>query len=152
MQSVNGTELAVDGMVEVSFEIGGLKMSHPLYVVNEMNRKLILSKDWLFTRGVRVYYDLGCIRVNNVYVPLQEDIHVSSIVRLCTKTKIPPQSSVICKCKLKENPAFPSSACYQVSSVETGFIGHEPGLMVTNSISKLRDNRHVPVVLVSFNG
>ena len=149
LQSVNGSELTVDGLAEISFEIGGLRMSHPFYVVNDMNRNLILGKDWLFTRGVRVYYDLGCIRVNNVYVPLQEDIHISSIARLCTKTKIPPQSSVICKCKLKENPAFPSFVCYQVSSVETGLIGHEPGLLVTNSISKLRNNRHVPVVLVN---
>ena len=41
LHSVNGDALQVDGIVDMPFEIGGLKMSHTFYVVRNMNRKLI---------------------------------------------------------------------------------------------------------------
>ena len=86
MQSVNGHALQVDGTVDMPFEIGGLKTSYTFYVVRNMNRKLILGRDWLLKNGVRLYFDLGCIRVHQTYIPLQEDIHISSVVR--TQNKI----------------------------------------------------------------
>ena len=92
LHSVNGDPLRVDGCAEVVFDIGGIKMSHSFFIVRDMNRKLILGGDWLQKNGVRLYYDLGCIRVNQTYVPLQEDIHISSVVRVHSKTKITPQT------------------------------------------------------------
>ena len=55
-----------------------------------MNRNIILGRDWLKQFGVCMYYDLGCIRVGKSYVKLEEDLHISSIVRLATKTQIKP--------------------------------------------------------------
>jgi hypothetical protein len=124
-------------------------MGHIFYVVREMNRKVILGKDWLLKNGVRVYYDLGCIRVNGKYTPLQEDIHISSVVRLQNKVKLPPQTSVICKCKVRDHPELQTDQLYQLTAIDNGFLGFEPGVLVTNSISKLRTNRVVPVVIVN---
>ena len=39
-------------------------------VVNDMNRNVILGRDWLKENGVRIYFDLGLLRINNVYVKL----------------------------------------------------------------------------------
>lgn len=93
--------MKVDGYKDIVFEIGGKNVTHTFYIVREMNRRLILGKDWLLGNGVRMYYDLGCIRVNGVNVPLQEDIHISSVVRLSSKINIEPQTSVICKCNVR---------------------------------------------------
>ena len=87
-----------------------------------MNRKLILGRDWLQNNGVRLYFDLGCIRVNQTYIPLQEDLHISSIARVHTKTKVKPQTAVICKCKARNNPGIPTSGSYQISPAEIGFL------------------------------
>ena len=70
LQSVNGEHLKVDGYAIISFEIGGHKMSQPFYIVRSMNRKLIFGRDWLQNNGVRLYFDLGCISVNQTYIPL----------------------------------------------------------------------------------
>ena len=86
LQTVNGEPLKLDGCIEIPMEISGIKMKQTFFVVPNMNRKLILGRDWLQNNGVRLYFDLGCIRVHQTYVPLQEDIHISSIVRAHTKT------------------------------------------------------------------
>ena len=39
--------------------------------------------------GVRIYYDLGCIRIGDKnYVNLEEDIHIASVVRMRSKTVV----------------------------------------------------------------
>ena len=149
LQSVNGEHLKLDGYATIPFEIGGHKMSHPFYIVRNMNRKLILGRDWLQNNGVRLYFDLGCIRVNQTYIPLQEDLHISSIARVHTKTKVKPQTAVICKCKVRNNPGLPTSGSYQISPAEIGFLNYEPGLMVTSSVAKMTGNRFIPVLLVN---
>jgi hypothetical protein len=46
-----------------------------------MNRNIILGCDWLDQNGVMLYYELGCLRIGQMYIPLEEDIHIASIVR-----------------------------------------------------------------------
>lgn len=75
-------------------------MSHKFYVVANMNRKAILGRDWLVENGVRLYFDLGCLRVHDVYVTLEEDIHINSVVKLQQDTIIKPQSVQICNGQL----------------------------------------------------
>lgn len=149
LQTVNGQPLHLDGCADVSFEMQGIKLSQSFYIVRDMNRNLILGRDWLDKNGVRMYFDLGCIRVNNTYVPLQEDLKVSSVVRMHRKTKIKPQTAVICKCKARNSPNLPTSCMYEISPPEVGFLNYEPGLMVTNSVTKMNDNRIIPVLLVN---
>lgn len=55
LQSVNGGSLEIEGKVDLTFQIGGLTMSHPFYVVQGMNRNFILGRDWLIQNGVRIY-------------------------------------------------------------------------------------------------
>ena len=102
LQSVNGDPLTVDGWAEVPFEVAGIKMSHPFYIVRNMNRKVILGRCWLEKNGVRIYYDVGCIRVNMTYIPMQKDIQISSIERAKKKTKIKQQTACIFECMGKK--------------------------------------------------
>ena len=90
LQTVNGEPLKLDGCAEIPFEIDGIKMSQTFFIVQNMNRKIILGRDWLQKNGVKLYFDLGCIRVLQTYILLQEYIHISSIVRVHSKTKVKP--------------------------------------------------------------
>lgn len=74
-------------------------MSHPFYVVQGMNRNFILGRDWLIQNGVRINYDLGTMRINDVYVSLQEDIHISSVLRIVKSVVLKPQAAQICLAK-----------------------------------------------------
>ena len=66
--------------------------SMSFFIVQQMNRNIILERDWLKQFGVHMYYDLGCIRVGMSYIKLEKDLHISSIVRLANKTQIKPQT------------------------------------------------------------
>ena len=47
---------------------------HDFIVVKNLNRNIIL--------GVRMYFDLGALRIGEEYVALEEGIHISSTIRL----------------------------------------------------------------------
>ena len=149
LQSVNGGVLDVKGCAEISFEIKGEKLKHVFYVVGNMNRNLILGRDWMTQNGVRLYFDLGCLRVGKTYAPLEEDIHIASIVRLTSRIVVTPQTSKICWTRARNNVAFPTSKIYQISPLDRGHIASEPGLMVTNSVGKLNGRRKIPVFIVN---
>ena len=47
LQSVNGGSLHVEGCANLTFKIGSTKVTQLFYVVRDMNRNVILGKDWL---------------------------------------------------------------------------------------------------------
>ena len=149
LATAGNTPLHIDGFAEIEFTLGGLKMTHKFYVVRNLNRNIIIGLDWLQARGVRVYHDLGCIRVHSTYVPLVEDIHIASVARLKHKTKVPPQSAHICTCRVRQHPELPVLQDYEVTPYESGALGNEPGLLVTNCVAKLSGNRRISVMLVN---
>ncbi len=150
LNSVSGDSLKIDGSVNLAFSIGGTEMQHTFFVVREINRNLILGSDWLRQNGVRIYYDLGCLRVGDkTYVNLEEDIHISSVVRSKYTTVLKANTATICYGKVRQNPDLPERVDYNVSSVDRGFISKEPGLEVINSISCLRKDRSIPILVVN---
>lgn len=149
LQSVNGNPLSVEGAINLNLEISGQKLNQLFYVVSNMNRNVILGRDWLLDNGVRLYYDLGCLRVGKVYTPLEEDIHISSIVRLAKNHIIKPQSVNMCLAKTRNNSDFIPSELLQISAVDSGFISTEPGLMISNAVVKLNKQRKIPILIVN---
>ena len=149
LMTAGNTPLHIDGLSEFEFMIGGLKMTHKLHVVRNLNRNVIVGLDWLQSRGVRVYHDFGCIRVNGTYFPLVEDIHIASVARLKHKTKI-PKTAYICQCQIRKHNDLPTNCEYEISPFEIGQISSEPGLLMMNSVAKLSENRRLPVMLVNI--
>ena len=126
LNSVSRESLQVDGCVNLTFSIGDTEMQHMFYVVREMNRNLILGSDWLCQHGVRIYYDLGCLRVGNkTYVNLEEDIHIACVARTKYTFSLKPQTATICYATVRYNPHIPIGQDYQISSVGRGFIHYQ---------------------------
>ena len=137
LKSVNGEQLKVHGWINLNFLLKGTNLSHTFYIVSNMNRNIILGQDWLIKHGVRLHYDLGCLRVNNTYVPLIEDIHIASIVRLKSLLVLKSHNVYICKGRVKNNPQISKQGIYQVSSIEHSFINNDLGLEMTSALIKL---------------
>lgn len=76
---VDGSPLDIDGVARISFIIGGNSVVQDFYVTRSMSRNVILGRDWLLSNGVRLYFDLKSLRIKNAYVPLEEDVHISSV-------------------------------------------------------------------------
>ncbi|MCG8045974.1 MAG: retropepsin-like aspartic protease [Candidatus Thiodiazotropha endolucinida] len=149
LQSVNGTCLKLDGYVTLTFQIGDTEIKHSFYVSPSINRNFILGRDWLVQNGVRLYFDLGFLRIGRTQIPLEEDIHIASLVRLRSTTVVKPQTATVCLGKVKDSHELPVYNVYAVSAVETKFMNNEPGLMVSNSIAKMNKSRFLPVMVVN---
>ena len=153
LSGVSGGALKIDGCINLKFTIGGIEMQHMFYVVKDMSRNLILGTDWLRQHGVRIYYDLGCMRIENKrYVNLEEDIHVWSVARVKYNTVLKPHSATICYAKVRPNPDLPVRVDYQISAVEKGFTCREPELEVVDSVSRLGKDRSIPILVTNSTG
>ena len=149
LATAGNTPLKIDGFIELEFCIGGIKMLHKFYVIQNLNRNVIIGLDWLQSRGVRVYHDLGCVRVNQTCITLVDDVHIASIARLKNKVTIPPQTAHIRQCQVRRHSELPTEQEYAITPFELGQIGNEPGLLMMNSIAKLSGNHRLPVMLVN---
>ena len=85
LQSANGSSINALGEIELSFKMGGLKLEHNFIVVSNLNRGVLLGRDFLVKHSARIYFDLGKIRIQNAYIPMEDDTKISSVCRL-TKT------------------------------------------------------------------
>ena len=137
LQSVKGDSVDVDVCALIEYEMGKEKQEHEFFIVPQMNRNIILGRDWLKQSGVHMYYDLGCIRVGKSYIKLEEDLHISSIARLTTETIIKPQSGKVCLCRVKGNDQVLNYKLHHVIAAEKSTLNQEPRLIVVNSIVKV---------------
>ena len=81
-----------------------------------------------------MYYDLDCLRVNNTYVPLTEETHIASIVRLKSTLVLKPHTAYICIGRVKNNLQISKQGIYQVSSID------DPKLEMTSVTIKLNES------------
>ena len=125
-------------------------MSQEFYVIRDLNRNLVPGLDWLKNNNVRLYFDLKCLRINGKhYVNLEEDMHIASTVRMKKTYLIKPQTAMICKGKVRENPDLSVGQDYEVSQIDKGFIVNQPGLQIINTVSTLAEDRSLPILIVN---
>ena len=96
LQSVNGGKLHVHGCINLAFKIGKTEMQHRFYVVNKISRNVIIGRDFLYDKNVRLYFDKQCLRINNDYIKLENDYAISSLIRLKQDTYLPAYTSTLC--------------------------------------------------------
>ena len=149
LQSVSGQALNIEGCANITIKIGKTEVTQLFYIVKDMNRNVILGKDWLTQNGVRLYFDLGCLRIGKCYVSLEEDIKIASIIRCAKDAVLKPQTVNVCPVKLKNNPSFGATNLVEISALESGYVSSEPGLMVISTVAKFNKKRQFPLMIVN---
>ena len=137
------------GQTNLTFTINGLTMCQTFCVTDGLNRNFILGMDWLKKHGIRIYFDLGMLRIGKTYVKLQEDCHISSILRLNKKTVIKPQSAMICHVKLNQGFQLSDSKTLEVTNIDAGCIQDEPGLRLREAVNTAKTPHKIPVMIVN---
>ena len=75
LQSVKRDSIYLDRCALIEYEIGKKKQEHEFFLVLQMNRNIILVRDWLKQFCVHMYYDLGCVRAGKSYTELEYFFH-----------------------------------------------------------------------------
>ena len=80
---------------------------------------------------------------------MQEDIHISSVLRLSNKTLLKPQTAYVCWIKARKfHKCYTNSNLYEISAVDTNFIGSQSGVMIGNSVVNMSANNRYPVMII----
>ena len=142
LQAVNGNKLQVDGCATIKFKLGGRKFQHTFYVVDGLNRNVILGRDWIIDNKVVLYFnELRSMKIGQVYVPLEEDIHISALVRAASTVVIKPHTAVICKAKTSGVLDSEGKQLCQISPTDRGYLSMEPGLQLQKSVVEVKAGR-----------
>ena len=148
LQAVNGNKLQIDGCATIKFKLGGRKFQHTFYVVDGLNRNLILGRDWIIDNKVVLYFnELRSMKIGQVYVPLEEDIHISALVRAASTVVIKPHSAVVCKAKTSGVLDSEGKQLCQISSTDRGYLSMEPGLQLQKSVVEVNAGKTFPALI-----
>ena len=148
LNSAQGTQMGVLGAVELDFKIHGLKFRHEFLVVSDLSRSMILGRDFLTQHGAVVYFnDTQRIKIKDTYIPLDIDVHISSLARSTRDVVLQPNTMYLMDAKIKSNPYFPEEE-YAFEPVEQGFLWEQPEIKVTPALVKMKGTR-LPVQVIN---
>ena len=77
---------------------------------------------------------------------MKEDIYISTLVRLGTKTTIKPQTGMLCWGKIKDNSQSSKTKLHQLMSIKEN---HEPGPLTINYIFKVNKQGRCPIFILN---
>ena len=147
LQAANGTLMRIKGETSLNFKVGSQKVRQDCVVIKELNRLIILGRDWLRSYGVRVYFDLGAIRLNNELIALEEDIHITSVARLAESITLKPQH--IHSCTLIPSRKEKEGQILELEQLETGKISRLTGVALVNAVVKINKHRRLQVGIMN---
>ena len=81
---------------------------------------------------VRMYFDLGALRIGEEYVAL-EDVHISSIIRLAQKITLKPQHLHTCTGQTKFRNGAGKE--YEIEQSSSGYISNLCGISVAKLLT-----------------
>jgi len=149
LQSATGSALLVKGVTDLEFKLGQKTFKHRFVVVSNLNRNFILGNDWLEINGAILYFNLMKLRVGDQYVPLEEDIHISSLVRAKKDYVLSPQTAAIVSVKMKNSDYFKEEENFEISPPKVGFVANETGLKVYECGVKRNKRGQYPLLLAN---
>lgn len=90
--------------------MGSQLTAHNIYIVRNLDRNIILGQDWLQQNEAGIYFDLGSLCLEEEYITLEEDKHISSIAKIAHPVTLKPQFMQTCmeKIKLQDNKLMKS--------------------------------------------
>ena len=147
LQTADGSLLRVKGITQLQFKLGNQYTYQKCVVVQNLNRLVILGRDWFRKYGVRIYYDLGTIRLNGEYIPLEEDIHMSNLATLAESVTLKPQH--IHRCVLQPVAKQKIGHVFELEQVRTGELSNLSGVLMVNSVVRVGRNQTFQVGIVN---
>ena len=140
--------MRVDGCAAIKFKLGGRKFQHKFYVVEVLIRNVVLGRDWIINNKVVLYFnELRSMKIGQVYVPLEEDIHISTLVRAANKVVVKPHTAVVCKAKTHGVLDPGRKQLCQIFPADRGYLSMEPGLQLQKSVVEVRSDKTFPVLI-----
>ena len=152
LQAANGEAMTSLGIIDLSFKIGGLRLSHDFIVVTNLNRNIILGSDFLMSNNARLYFDLKQIRLkDSYYFPFENDVFVSAITRTTKKVLLKPRTVYMVQARIKKFNYCKDKDNYELVPLERGFLADQPEIEICPAVVKLNRGRYFPVQMINHS-
>ena len=139
--------MIVKGITQLQLKVGSQYTYQRCVVIKNLNRLVILGRDWFRKYGVRIYYDLGAIRLNGEYIPLEEDIHMSNVATLAENVTLKPQH--IHRIILQPVAQQEIGRVFELEQLRTGELSNLSGVLMVNSVVRVGRNQTFQVGMVN---
>ena len=146
IQSVCGDSMQVSGSVNLQFNIGNETLEQTFYIVPDMNRNCILGRDCLIKHGVRMHWDVLGFSVGKSFFPIEQDIHISSLVCVASQVILKPRSVTYLTAKTKVSND--KSLC-QIVTTDQASISQDPGLILHEGVVKIKGSSKFPLLITN---
>ena len=146
LQCANGNPLQVLGVASLDFKIGNKIFKHHFYVVKNLSRNCLLGNDFLEKNDVIINMKLRKLKIGDLYVTLEDDIHISTVVRSSRNVELRPHTSHVCEVRVKNVPYFEKSDFYEIIPPSKGYLSEEPGVVVESSLIQFKNGKF-PVLI-----
>lgn len=147
LRTANGSPLIVQGVARLQIKVGSQYIRHDFVVTKNLKRNVILGRDWLKQNSVRMYFDLGAIRLGSEYIALQEEAYISSIVRLRHNVTLKPQHLHACTARAEMRNG--QGLDYEVVQIDKGFLSDLSGVSVANTVVKIKGRKSFPLLIMN---
>ena len=146
LQTANGSRFRLKGDSSLEFKVGEKRFKHDLFVVENLNRNVILGRDWLKKNQVRIYHDLNALWFKGEYVALEEDKHIPSLARLQSTLVLKAKHAYTCLGRIKIRAV---GRQYQIEEISSGFFNRLAGVSVESSVVTANESRRVPIFIMN---
>ena len=147
LRTATGNAITVVGEVDLTFRLGKKYIKHTFIVAENVTQNVILGRDCLKANGMKIDFGNSQLQMKNFGVPLESDAYLDSLVRMANQKILKPQSTTLVWGKFRGQRHVPSRKLYSVSAINTGFTNLEPGLMVTNTVTRVVKRRKFPFLV-----
>ena len=147
LRTATGDAITVAGEMEVPFRLGKKHLVHTFIVADNISRSVIIGRDCLKAHGMKLDFGSNHLVIKGERVPLENDAYLASLVRVTNQRTLRPQTSTVVWGRFKGQKRLNTRKVYAVSGIDTGFTHLEPGLMVTNSVTKVVKQKKFPFLV-----
>ena len=123
--------------LEGKIKIADMKLAAECHVVTQLQHPIILGMDFLREYGANIDLEQNRVHIGGREVCLTPEDVVQSFGRLTQDIAIPPQYTMSCELKAHNKLGLKTGDLIQVTAVDTGFFGKEPGICILNGVGKV---------------
>ena len=150
--NASGKPMDLEGKINLIIKIADMKLAAECHVVTHLQHPIILGMDFLREYGANIDLEQNRVHIGGREVCLTPEDVVQSFGRLTQDIAIPPQYKMSCELRAHNKLGLKTGDLIQVTSVDTGFFGKEPGICILNGVGKVYNKDRVHAVLVNNTG
>lgn len=148
LRTASGDSLHVLGSADIQLRLGGINVSHPMVIVEDLHEDCLLGSDFFSVYGCQISFDTCTLTIGDTEIPLRQQQKQPQICRVIAKDKIaiPSGTEVLLTGKIQD---------------VTGRNEHTPGILQEKSgaCSPVRlahcivipENNYIPVRIANFS-